>query len=212
MPSYPARVTTKRRYDTTRRRAAAEERRARVVEVAADMFARQGWHATTISGVAAEAEVSPELVSQAFGGKPGLMMAAFGHATLGTPGTLPEAFAALHLEREPDPEVRLDRFVGFACATLERMAPLVSVLALGADQDEELRGLVSAAELRHAETARAAVRLLAPGPVPEDAVDEVYALTRAEVYLALVQHRGWSRERYAAWLRRALRAAVAPVV
>jgi len=210
--SYPARVTTKRRYDTTRRRAAAEERRARVVVVAAEMFARQGWYATTISGVAAEARVSPELVSQAFGGKPGLMMAAFRHATLGTPGTLPQAFAALHLDREPDREVRLARFADFALATLERMAPLVSVLALGADQDEELRGLVSAAELRHAETARAAVRLLAPGPVPEDAVDEVYALTRAEVYLALVQHRGWSRERYAAWLRRALRAAVAPVV
>ena len=208
MPSYPARVTTKRRYDTTRRRAAAEERRARVVEVAADMFARQGWHATTISGVAAEAEVSPELVSQAFGGKPGLMMAAFRHATLGTPGTLPEAFAALHLEREPDPEVRLDRFVGFACATLERMAPLVSVLALGADQDEELRGLMTAAELRHAETARAALRVLATGPVPDDAVDEIYALTRAEVYLALVHQRGWSRDRYAAWLRRALRAAL----
>ena len=208
MPSYPARVTTKRRYDTTRRRAAAEERRARVVEVAADMFARQGWHATTISGVAAEAEVSPELVSQAFGGKPGLMMAAFRHATLGTPGTLPEAFAALHLEREPDPEVRLDRFVGFACATLERMAPLVSVLALGADQDEELRELMTAAELRHAETARAALRVLATGPVPDDAVDEIYALTRAEVYLALVHQRGWSRDRYAAWLRRALRAAL----
>ena len=181
-----------------------------MIAVAAEMFARQGWYATTISGVAAKAGVSPELVSQAFGGKPGLMMAAFRHATLGTPGTLPEAFAALHLDREPDPEVRLDRFVAFVCATLERMAPLVSVLELGADQDEELRALVTAAELRHAETVRAALRVLATGPVPGDAVDEVYALTRAEVYLALVHHRGWSRERYAAWLRRVLTAALTP--
>ena len=88
------------------------------------------------------------------------------------------------------------------------MAPLVSVLALGADQDEELRELVTAAEQRHADTARAALRLLATGPVPDDAVDEIYALTRAEVYLALVHQRGWSRERYAAWLRRALGAAL----
>ena len=203
-------VTTKRRYDTTRRRAAAEERRARVVAVAAEKFARQGWYATTISGVAAEAGVSPELVSQAFGGKSGLMMAAFRHATLGHGGTLPEALATLHLEEDPDLDVRLDRFVEFATSTLERMAPLVSVLALGADQDEDLRDLVAAAELRHAETIREATGLLARGPVPEDAVDEIYALTRAEVYLALVQHRGWNRERYLAWLRRAVTAALTP--
>ena len=109
--SYADEVTTKRRYDASRRRAAAEERRTRVAVVAGEMFARQGWHATTISGVAAEAGVSPELVSQAFGGKAGLMMAAFRHATLGHGGTLTEAFATLDLGREPDPEARLDRFV-----------------------------------------------------------------------------------------------------
>jgi hypothetical protein len=90
------------------------------------------------------------------------------------------------------------------------MAPLVSVLALGADQDEELAALVVGAEQRHAETARMALELLASGPVPDDAVDEIYALTRAEVYLALVHQRGWTRERYRAWLRRSLLAALSP--
>jgi len=202
-------MTPKRRYDTTRRRAAAEERRTRVAAVAADMFSRRGWSATTIAAVAAEAAVSAELVSSAFGGKPGLFMAAFRHASFGGV-SLPDAFAALHLEEEPDVEVRLDRFVEFACVTLERMAPLVSVLALGADQDEELRDLVAAAHERHAATARAAISVLAPGPVGDDALDEVYLLTRAETYLTFVDQRGWSRERYAAWLRRSIRAAVAP--
>ena len=210
--SYSVEVTTKRRYDATRRRAAAEERRTRVATVAAEMFARRGWSGTTIAGVAAEAGVSPELVSSAFGGKLGLFMAAFRHTTLGHGGTLPEALAALGLEQEPDREVRLTCFVDFACDTLERMAPLVSVLALAADQDAELQGLVTAAELRHAETSRAAVALLAAGPVSEDAVDEVYVLTRAEVYLTLLRHRGWTRERYAAWLRRSISAALAPPV
>jgi len=180
-----------------------------VATVAAEMFARQGWSGTTIAGVAAQAGVSPELVSSAFGGKPGLFMAAFRQATLGHGGTLPQALASLDLDLEPDREARLDSFVHFACDTLERMAPLVNVLALGADQDEELRELVAAAELRHAETSRAAVALLAPGPVGEDAVDELYVLTRAEVYLTLRRHRGWTRERYAAWLRRSIRAALA---
>lgn len=179
--------------------------------VAADMFARRGWSGTTIAAVAAEAGVSAELVSNAFGGKPGLFMAAFRQTALGQgSGTLPQAFAALHLEDEPDLEVRLVRFSEFACQTMERMAPLVAVLFLGADQDSELRGLMGVAELRHLETARQAVRLLAPGPVSEDAVDEVYLLTRAESYLQLVGQRGWTRERLLAWLQRSLRAVVAP--
>jgi len=36
----------------------------------------------------------------------------------------------------------------------------------------------------------------------------VYLLTRAETYVTFAQHRGWTVERYAAWLRRSLRTAV----
>ena len=52
------------------------------------------------------------------------------------------------------------------------------------------------------------VRLLAHGEPAPDAVDEVYLLTRSETYVTFAHHRGWSVERYAAWLRRSLRAAV----
>jgi AcrR family transcriptional regulator len=202
-------VTTKRRYDATRRRAAAEERRARVAEVAAGMFAGQGWAATTISGVAAEAGVSAELVSSAFGGKAGLFMAAFRHRTLGG-RTLTEAFGTLGLEQEPDLDARLDQFVGFACGTLERIAPLFSVLALAADQDADLRVLLDQSAGRHEETVRAAVRLLAPQPVPEEVVDELVVITRSEVFLAFRRTRGWSSEQYAAWLRRRTLSLVTP--
>jgi AcrR family transcriptional regulator len=194
-------MTPKRRYDATRRRAAAEERRARIVAVAADLFARQGWASTTIAAVAADAGVSAELVSSAFGGKAGLFMAAFRHRTLGG-RTLTEAFAELTLQEEPDLDARLDRFVDFACDTLERIAPLVSVLSLAADQDADLQALVDQAAGRHDQTIRAAVRLLAPGEVPEEAVDELVVVTRSEVFLAFRHARGWSRDQYADWLRR----------
>ena len=199
-----------RHYDTTQRQAAAQQRRDRVAEVAADLFATRGWAGTTIAAVAAGADVSAELVTKAFGGKPGLFMAAFRRASFADGRALPEAFAELGLEEEPDLDVRLDRLVDFACASLVPMAPLVPVMTSGAEHDAELRALVSAAAQGHAATAREVVRLLAPGPVREDAVDEVYVLTLAETYLAFVQQRGWSVERYAAWLRRSLRAAVAP--
>ncbi|MEP9361935.1 TetR family transcriptional regulator [Nocardioides sp. CN2-186] len=197
---------TARRYDTTRRQAAAQERRTRVAEVAAALFAERGWVGTTVAAVAAEAGVSTELVTKAFDGKPGLFMAAFRQASFGGSTDLPGVFAELRLEDEPDLDVRLDRLVDFACASLVPMAPLVPVMTAGAEHDADLRRLVRAAELGHAETAREVVRLLAPGPVGDDVVDEVYVLTLAETYLAFVQQRGWSTERYAAWLRRSLRA------
>jgi len=202
-------VTT-RSYDATQRQAAAQERRDRAALVAARLFAERGWTGTTIASVAAEAGVSVELVTKAFGGKPGLFMAAFRRASFVGGVDLPRAFADLGLDRDDDLDVRLDRLVEFACASLVPMAPLVPVMTAGAEHDEELRRLVHAAALGHAETAREVVRLLAPGPVHPDMVDEVYVLTLAETYLAFVQQRGWSVERYAAWLRRSLRSAVAP--
>ena len=202
-------MTAKRRYDATRRRAADEQRRELIAVVAAEMFGRQGWAATTIAAVAAEAGVSTELVSSAFGGKAGLFMAAFRHRTLGG-RTLTEAFATLGLEQEADQDARLDQFVAFACDTLDRVAPLFSVLALAADQDADLQLLVEQASGRHVETIRGAVRLLATGAVPEEAVDELVVITRSEVFLAFRRNRGWSSEQYGAWLRRRTLALVGP--
>jgi AcrR family transcriptional regulator len=159
--------------------------------------------------VAEESGVSVELVTKTFGGKAGLSMAAFRSAGFGRRGGLQQAFAELRLEDEPDLEARLDRFVEFACGIVVPMGPLVGVLGHGAEQDPAMRDLVRGAHLGHAAMCEDLVRLLSTGEPPPDAVDEVYLLTRAETYLVLAQHRGWTVERYAAWLRRSLRAAVA---
>ncbi|GAA1926278.1 TetR family transcriptional regulator [Nocardioides hwasunensis] len=202
---------TRRSYDASGRRAAAEERRARVTATAARLFTEHGWAGTTIAVVAREAGVSPELVSKTFGGKQELFMAAMRSRSFGDGLPLPQAFAAMRLEDEPDLEVRLDRIVAFVHDSLEPMAPFVPVLIQGADQDPRLKVLLDAARDGHLVATQALVRAIATGPLGPDAVDEVYLLTRAETYLTLVPHRGWSRERFTAWLRRSLVAAVRPV-
>lgn len=201
-------VPPRRPYDASGRRAAAEQRRLHVAEVAAELFAEHGWNGTTLTLVAGASGVSVELVSKTFGNKAGLFMAAFRSAGFGRRGGLQEAFAQLRLGDEPDLEVRLDRFVDFACSIVVPMGPLVWVLGHGAEQDPTMRDLVRGAHLGHAAMCEDLVELLAPGKPAPDAVDEVYLLTRAETYMTLAQHRGWSVERYAAWLRRSLRAAV----
>lgn len=203
----------RRAYDASGRRAAAETRRAHVAEVAARLFAEHGWNGTTLALVASEAGVSVELVTKTFDGKGGLCMAAFRAAGFGRRGGLQQAFAELRLEDEPDVEVRLDRFVDFACDIVVRMGPLVWVLAHGAEVDPALRDLTRGAQAGHAAMCQDLVRLLSTGASAPDAADEVYLLTRAETFQTLVQHRGWTVDRYAAWLRRSVRAAVdGPVV
>ena len=208
VPEAAGPTAPRRSYDASGRRADAERRRVRIAEVAGRLFAERGWAGTTIPAVAEEAGVSAELVSKAFGGKHGLFMAAFRTAGFRAEGTLAGAFAALHLEEEPDVEVRLDRFVDFTCRALVPMAPLVAVLATGADQDPRLRDLVVRAREGHAAVSAELAGLIASGPVGPDAGDEICLLTRAETYLTLVGERGWSVDRYARWLRRSLRAAV----
>lgn len=198
----------RRSYDASGRRKAAERRRQQVAGVAARLFAEHGWNGTTLALVAAEAGVSVELVTKTFDGKGGLFMAAFRSVGFGRRGTLQEAFEALHLEEEPDLDARLDRFVDFACGIVVPMGSLVRVLAHGAEQDPVMGELVRSAQAGHAVMCEELVRLLATGRPAPDAVDEVYLLTRAETYQTLAEHRGWTPERYADWLRRSMRAAI----
>ena len=198
----------RRPYDASGRRAAAEQRRLHVAQVAARLFAERGWGGTTIAQVADEAGVSVELVGKTFGGKAGLFMDAFVSAGFGSRGGLQEAYAALRLAEVPGPEARLDRFVEFVCGLVVPMGPLLSVLANGAEQDPALRDLARVAQLSHLLVCEDVVRLVATGAPAPDAVDELYVLTRAETWLTLAQQRGWTIDRYAAWLRRSLRTAV----
>ncbi|GAA1478385.1 hypothetical protein GCM10009623_28310 [Nocardioides aestuarii] len=197
-----------RPYDGTRRRVAAHERRQRIAAAAAELFLEHGWTGTTMGEVARRADVSTDLVSGAFGGKPGLLMAAFRHAGFGERANVREALASLRLDDEPDLDVRLEWVVDLACRVMPGMAPFLEVLRVAGDQDADLRVLVMVAEDSFSATAAEVVRLIAPGEAPPDAADEVYQLLLAETYLTFTRSRGWSDERYRAWLSRSLAAAV----
>lgn len=198
----------RRAYDASGRRAAAERRRAHVVATASRLFPEHGWTGTTIAGVAREAGVSPEYVSKTFGAKQALLMLAMRSASFAGTASLSESFAALRLAEEPDPSVRLDRFVEFVCASVVPMAPFVPSMVQGASEDLGMRTLLQGARRGHVDVVTEVVPLLAIGPVHPDAIDEIVVLTRSETYLVLSGELGWSVERYAAWLRRRIARAV----
>ena len=199
-----------RAYDASGRRRAAEQRRHHVAAVAAEMFAARGWLGTTIAGVAEAAGVSPELVQRTFGGKSGLLMAAIRQTSFDQDVSIREVLTSMHLEDEPDRERRLDAIVQLACRVMVPMAPMLPVLLHAAAQDDGAKALYLRSRRNHWEMSQHIVELLAVGPVPDDAVDEVSVMALAETYLAFTHDLGWSTERYGAWLRRALDQAVAP--
>lgn len=194
--------------DATDRPATAQERRQRVAAAAADHFLRLGWSETTVAGVARSAGVTPDLVGTAFGGKSGLFMAAFRHAGFGEQPDARAALAGLRLDEEPDRAVRLDRIVDLVGGVMPGLAPFMSVMRVAADQDADLRVMVMFAEDSFRGIATEVARLIAPGPLPPDAVDEIYLVLLAETYLVLTRNRCWTDERYRAWVRRSLVAAV----
>ncbi|GAA4675138.1 TetR/AcrR family transcriptional regulator [Nocardioides nanhaiensis] len=193
----------RRRYDASGRRKAAEERRQLVLDVAARLFAENGWNGTTLTQVASEAGVSVELVTSAFGTKPGLLMAAMRRVSFGE-HDLPSAVRALGLADEPDMGRRLDLVVELAQRALAPLAPLVPVLTQAADRDDDAAATVRGAQVRHREAAQLIAELVRGGPVDDELVDEVMVLTRSETFLFFTRERDWSSEQYGAWLRRAL--------
>jgi AcrR family transcriptional regulator len=72
-----------RTYDATSRRARADARRAQIVAAARDRFLTAGYAATTIAAVAVDAGVSVDTIYKSFGGKVGLLEAAWWRAIEG---------------------------------------------------------------------------------------------------------------------------------
>src|SRR6267378_1038148 len=71
----PERVKTKRRYDSPRRREQAAATRREILEAAQRLFEHQGYAATTMAAIAAEAGVALKTVYVAFETKSGVLRA-----------------------------------------------------------------------------------------------------------------------------------------
>ncbi|MGW3965190.1 helix-turn-helix domain-containing protein [Amycolatopsis sp. NPDC005003] len=198
----------KRRYDSSRRREQAQENRRRILSAAHDLFVTRGYGRTTVADVAAEAGVAPETVYAAFKNKTALLHRAWDVAVGGDELDVPllerpELRAVL---AEPDLRARLARFAVFNTAVMRRTARLHLAVRGAAASEPAAAALLDEIDRRRleamAEHARAAARTgrLA---VPEDECrDVLWSTTDGTLWHQLVERRGWSDERYAAWLGR----------
>jgi len=196
-----------------RRPTLREERAAvtrnRILDAARRRFFEDGYAATTLRAVAAEAGVAVQTVYAVFGSKAAILAELRALAV-----NLPEADAAGRAAAgEPTPERRLAGFAHSIRLRWELAGDIVRVNQDAVRVDPSLRPGIAAADARRRGGIAAFVRGIETDLGAHIDVDRsigvVNALTLYAVYEELISVQGWTPDAYEAWLADSLVAGVA---
>lgn len=195
-PSHPSLTLRAERAEVTRRR---------IITAARLLFARDGYGATTLRGVAAEAGVAVQTVYSVFSSKAGILRALRESAV-----RQPEAEAALRdAMGQRSAAGTLDLFARSIRHRWELAGDIVAINRDASMADPSVRPEVEAVLgiRRNGITALAGSleSRLRPSMDVARAAAIVDALTLHEVYAELVDVQGWTPDQYETWLAMALR-------
>ena len=197
-----------RRYISPLRRDAAARTRQAVLGAARDLFAAQGYTATTIDQIARRAGVSKPTVFAAVGSKQAILKQLRDIALAGDDEPVPVAQRPWYREAlaEPDPRRALRLYARNATAIHRRSADVHEVLRAAAASDKDLHGLWRASEDERRGGAAIVIDALLqksplkPGLDRAAAIDIVWILTASDIFWRLVRTRRWSHTQYQSWL------------
>ena len=206
-------VKPRRRYQSPRRAAQAAQTRRDVVTAAGLLFRERGY-GVPLADIASEAGVVVETIYRIFGNKAALFSAAVeallagGAVRVEIPvGDRPSIRAILD---EPDPRRQVAGYAATQPGIHRRAGPLLRALRDARGSDPELRRLWDEMEAWRLEGQGRFVQMIAergalrPGLPVDVGTDITWTLCSLAVYDLLVLDRGWSDERYQAWLADAL--------
>jgi AcrR family transcriptional regulator len=190
----------------THRQRQALATQALILDAARALFLRQGYVATTIDAIAAEAGVGVSTVYAIFRNKRGILAA------------IREAW---HLEsgqreiyqrarREPDPKARLALAAHATRRQWETSGEMVRIYDAAANADPDAAAELAKALQGRRANLRGFIEEMSPGlragVTPAEAVAIFFALTHSELYHSLVGDDGWSPDSYERWLAATLQA------
>ena len=196
---------------TTHRARSARATRRRVIEAAHELFLKQGFPATTIREVAERARVSAETVYKGFGGKAGLLKAAYDVAMAGDDEPIPivDRPQARAVQEATTSTASAAAYADLAEILVRRAGPLTRVVLAGRGASTEVEEFVETTDAERLIGAAGVVAhwatkgWLRPGLSPEQASDVVWMLTSPALYLMSVD-RGWTTREYRDWLAGAI--------
>jgi AcrR family transcriptional regulator len=205
-----------RNYDATGRREQARRSQQAVIATARRLFLANGYAATTIAAIAAEAGVSVETIYKSFGNKPNLVRAIRDEGLAGEGPVHAEHRSDEIQATEADPRVVIRSWGRLATEVAPRTAPILLLVRSAAAVDPDLAALDEEMERDHLARMTHNARYLVdgghlrPGITPERARDVLVAYSSAELYDLLVVRRGWSVEEWGEFVAEAMIAALLP--
>ena len=201
-------VKPKRPYHSPRRQEQAAATRTAILHAAQRLFETEGYPATTMEAIAAEAGVALKTVYVAFATKSGLLRAVWDVLLKGDEDAAAVAAREWYLEvmTEPDPARQLRLNARNSVVVKRRIAGVLGVIRDAAPVDADLAALWALIQSDfHANQRTVVAEIdrkggLRPGLGVERAADVLWTLNHPDVWLLLVGQRHWSPEEYECWL------------
>lgn len=200
------RAVKRRNYDSSRRRAQADETRAVVVRTARDLFIEKGYGQTTVADVARAAGVSVETIYASVGTKSELLHKAWDITVGGDEQEIvfherPEVIA---IRAERDLARRFRLHAALSTKTAERTAPFQLMVQAASGTDPAAAAMLEEmGRQRLVGMGVMAAEAVATGQLAvseEECRDVVWSMTDGMLWHRLVNERGWTSDRFAAWL------------
>jgi AcrR family transcriptional regulator len=196
-----------RPYNSSRRRDQAAATRRDILEAAQRLFERQGYAATTMAAIAAEAGVALKTVYLAFETKSGVLRALWNVRLRGDEGAAPVAERSWYREvvEEPDPQRQLRLNARNSRAAKNRIAGVMKVIRDAAPVDSDIGALWGRIQSDFHANQRVLVERLAErnalrrGLDVDRATDILWTLNHPDVWQLLVGERGWTADQYEQW-------------
>ncbi len=203
----PDGVKGRRRYDSSRRLEQAGETRLEILRAAQRLFERDGFSATTIAAIAAEARVAAKTVYIAFESKSGLLRALWNLLLRGDEDDVPMHKRRWYVEilQEPDPARQLQLMAHNSRVVKLRAGSLLKVIRDAASADADIAQLWGRIQSQFYDHQRGLVSVLhergalRPGLDVAGATDRLWTLNHPDLWHLLVGERGWTPEDYERW-------------
>ncbi|HEY2225877.1 helix-turn-helix domain-containing protein [Actinomycetospora sp.] len=197
-----------RRYHSPRRAEQAAATRGAVLDAARDLFVAQGYAATTVADVARRARVAVDTVYATVGRKPALMRAVLETAISGTDQAVPpeQRDYVARVRAASGLTDKIAAYVGGLIRIQVRLAPVFLALRDAASADPDSAALWTEITDRRARNMRDfAADLRSTGELRDDLTDDevadvVWSMNGPEYWVLLVGDRGWTPERFGAFL------------
>lgn len=205
---------TTRAYDSSGRQAQADRTRDAILEIARKRFLADGYAATTMPFIAAEAGVAVDTVHKAFGGKAGLARAIYERGLAGE-GAISAPQRSDDMQHvEADPRAIVHRWGALSAEVAPLVVPVYLLIREAAAVDPEMATLLADSQQERRVRMRNNARTLAEGGhlrdgiTWDDASDVLWTYSSPELYDLLVIQSGWDTTRYGQFIGDAIVAAL----